>query len=201
MPSAPSAFPLLGAPGNEPNPPRKGVKAWGEGPLRPKEIIQLPRRTWPDLCRSKHSRRSATRQLNRCSITILLPESIISHSNIVLEESMMQVSFGLTTYIYIYIYIMSCALTIHLKSKTFTYILFNYCPVGWEWGCRIHRLHLCRGVRHPSNECPGYDTKKSVGDVPVMLGLWGMQSTPSLPSLPGPLWPSIVAPDRALSLG
>ena len=28
------------------------------------------------------------------------------------------------------------------------------CPVGW--GCRIHRLHLCRGVRppHTPNECP-----------------------------------------------
>ena len=23
----------------------------------------------------------------------------------------------------------------------------NHCPVGW--GCRIHRLHLCRGVRPP----------------------------------------------------
>ena len=26
-------------------------------------------------------------------------------------------------------------------------------------------------------------------------------STPSLPSLPGPLWPGVVAPDRALSMG
>ena len=34
-----------------------------------------------------------------------------------------------------------------------------------------------------------------------MLELWGMQSTPSLPSLPGPLWPRVVAPDRALSMG
>ena len=30
--------------------------------------------------------------------------------------------------------------------------------------------------------------------------LWGMQGTPSLPSLPGPLWPGIVAPDRVLSM-
>ena len=29
-----------------------------------------------------------------------------------------------------------------------------------------------------------------------MLELWGMQSTPSLPSLPGPLWPGVVAPDK-----
>ena len=34
-----------------------------------------------------------------------------------------------------------------------------------------------------------------------MLELWGMQSTPSLPLLPGPLWSGMVAPDRALSMG
>ena len=47
------------------------------------------------------------------------------------------------------------------------------CPVGW--GCRIHRLLLCREVRPPTpNECPGYDTKQSDGEVPVVLKLWGM---------------------------
>ena len=30
-------------------------------------------------------------------------------------------------------------------------------------------------------------TKQSFGEAPVMLEFWGMQSTPSLPSLPGPL--------------
>ena len=34
-----------------------------------------------------------------------------------------------------------------------------------------------------------------------MLELWGMQSTPSLPSLPDPLWPRVVAPDRGISIG
>ena len=34
-----------------------------------------------------------------------------------------------------------------------------------------------------------------------MLELWGMQSTPLLPSLPGSLWPKVVAPDRVLSMG
>ena len=53
----------------------------------------------------------------------------------------------------------------------------------------------------PPNECPGYDTKQSDGDVPPVLEIWGMRSTPSLPSLPGPLWPGVVAPDRALSMG
>ena len=64
-------------------------------------------------------------------------------------------------------------------------------PVGW--GCRIHRLHL-------PNECPGYDTKQSEGEVPVRLELWGMRSTHSLSLLPGPLWLIMVAPDRALSI-
>ena len=53
----------------------------------------------------------------------------------------------------------------------------------------------------PPNECPGYDIKQSDGEVPAMQELWGMRSTPSLPSIPGPLWPGIVAPDRALSMG
>ena len=34
----------------------------------------------------------------------------------------------------------------------------------------------------------------------VILELWGMRSTPSLRLLPGPLWPRVVAPDRALSM-
>ena len=51
------------------------------------------------------------------------------------------------------------------------------------------------------NECAEYDTKQSNGEVPVMLELWGMQSTPSLPLLLCPLWPGMVAPDRVLSMG
>ena len=34
-----------------------------------------------------------------------------------------------------------------------------------------------------------------------MLEIRGMRSTPSLPLLPGPLWPRVVAPDRVLSMG
>ena len=50
-------------------------------------------------------------------------------------------------------------------------------------------------------ECSEYDTKQSDVEVPVMLELCGMQSTPSLPLLPRPLWPGVIAPDRALSMG
>ena len=54
-------------------------------------------------------------------------------------------------------------------------------------------------LRHwldPCNKGPVYDTKQYDGEAPVMLELWGMQSTPSLPSL----WPRVVAPDRVLSM-
>ena len=52
-----------------------------------------------------------------------------------------------------------------------------------------------------ANECSVYDAKQSDGEAPVTLELWGMKSTPSFPSLPGPLWPGMVAPDRVLSEG
>ena len=34
-----------------------------------------------------------------------------------------------------------------------------------------------------------------------MLELWGKLSSLALPSIPGPLWYGVVAPDRALSMG
>ena len=55
----------------------------------------------------------------------------------------------------------------------------DFCPVGC--GCRIHRLQ----DKISTNEYPGYDTKQSDGEVPVMLELWGMQSTALMPSPPG----------------
>ena len=58
----------------------------------------------------------------------------------------------------------------------------------------------CRGVRPPYKK-PGYDTKQSDGEVPVMLELRGMRSTPSLPSLPGPLLPGVLALDKSLIYG
>ena len=85
-------------------------------------------------------------------------------------------------------------------KRIWTSVTLLRCPVGW--GCRIHRLHLCRGVRSPTpNECPGYDTKKSDGEISVMLELRDMRSTPILPSLPGALWPWVVAHDKGTIYG
>ena len=49
------------------------------------------------------------------------------------------------------------------------------------------------------NENPGYDTKQSDGEASAMLELLGMRITPSLSSLPGPIWPRVVASDRVLN--
>ena len=74
---------------------------------------------------------------------------------------------------------------------TLWHVLLFYlnCLVGW--GCRIHQLLLCRVVTPHPHECPAYDTKQSDGEVPVMLELWGIRTTPLLP-----LWPGVVAPDK-----
>ena len=51
-----------------------------------------------------------------------------------------------------------------------------------------------------SNECSRYDIKQCDGEAPA-LEIWGMWNTPSLPLLPGPLRPEVIAPDRVLSMG
>ena len=61
---------------------------------------------------------------------------------------------------------------------------------------RIHRLLFLRVVRLSPQWVSWYDTKQFDGEVPVRLELWGMQNTPLLPSLPGPLWPGVVALDK-----
>ena len=56
-------------------------------------------------------------------------------------------------------------------------------------------------ARKYAYKCPGYNSKQSDGEAPVMLKLLGIQSAPSLTSLQGALWPGVVAPDRVLSMG
>ena len=69
-------------------------------------------------------------------------------------------------------------------------------PVGW---CgRVHRLHLCRGVR-PSNWVSWYDSKKAGWEAPV-LEFWRIWSIPSLTFLPGPFLSGVGALDKILSV-
>ena len=57
--------------------------------------------------------------------------------------------------------------------------MYLYCVVSL--GGRIQR------DKTPPNECLEYDIKQSDSEVPVLLELWGMRITSSLPSLPYPL--------------
>ena len=59
----------------------------------------------------------------------------------------------------------------------------------------------CTCIWHYALTAPAYDTKQSDGEAPVILELWGMWNTPSLPLLPGVLWPGVVALDSVLSMG
>ena len=63
-----------------------------------------------------------------------------------------------------------------------------------------YTVYISADGEYSSNECLAYDTQQSDCEVSVMLELWGMQSTLLLPSLPGPLWPGVVAPDGILSM-
>ena len=62
-------------------------------------------------------------------------------------------------------------------------------PVGW--GCIIHRLQRRKGVRPP--QWVSWLWHKTIW-------CWGSCNA-SLPSLPGLLWPGVVAPDTVLSMG
>ena len=73
------------------------------------------------------------------------------------------------------------------------------CPVGWV--CRIHWLHLCRRVRHPlPNKCPEMTLNNLMVRFQKCWSSGDMQSTHSLPSLPAPLPPGVVASDKVLSM-
>ena len=136
----------------------------------------------------------------RCERYIFLKKCV--HSSLLLIMFQHVYVYGCICIMWLYktyscLYSFSSQSTIPNKVKTKAFYLqihiFICCLV--TWGLRIHWLLLCGGVRFPPNKCPGYGTKQSDGEATVMLELWRMQSTPSLPSLSRQLWPRVVAPD------
>ena len=55
-------------------------------------------------------------------------------------------------------------------------------------------------ITPPPNKYSGYDTKQPDSEA-LVLKLWGMWSTLSLPLLPGPLWPRVVIPVGVILMG
>ena len=62
-------------------------------------------------------------------------------------------------------------------------------PVAQSAGAAKYTDRIPAEEQHSPNECPACDTKQSDGEVTVMLDLWGMWSTPLLPSLLGLFYP------------
>ena len=87
-----------------------------------------------------------------------------------------------------FLLIFSIILNIHMAQSAGA-AEYTDCISAEEWN-----------LSHP-NEYPGYDTRQSDGEVSVMLDVWGMRSTPSLKSLPAPLWPEVEVPNRIFSMG
>ena len=73
-----------------------------------------------------------------------------------------------------------------------------YSPV--EWGCRIPRLYLRRGVRPNPKDSPGYDNKQCNYETPVQEIL-AMKSTTSLQLYLSPLWAGDLVPVSVRNVG
>ena len=86
------------------------------------------------------------------------------------------------------------------QSEPCTQLTCWPCRLGWGL-LNTLTASLQSGKTPPPNKCPGYDTKQSDGEASVILELWRMRSTPSLPLLPGSLLPWLVATNRVLSMG
>ena len=64
--------------------------------------------------------------------------------------------------IIMWIIVSSFSYNLDYNVQNYRFSLSYNCLV--VWGCRRHRLHLCRGVSPPpTKESPGYDTKASDG--------------------------------------
>ena len=107
-------------------------------------------------------------------------------------------------YIYIYIYWQHFFINAYLIEYN-SHFLSMYIFVNpfelpyWSYDIRRELVDKSSIISYfTSTFCQTLGHKQSDGEVPVMLGLLGMRSTPLLPSLLGPLWPGVVAPDRVL---
>ena len=87
-----------------------------------------------------------------------------------------------------------------IKKQSNKYSLFKQKNLAQSAGTAEYTDCISAKGKISPNECPRYEIKQSDGEAFVMLELWEMQSTLLLPSLPSPLWPGVVAPDRALSM-
>ena len=66
-------------------------------------------------------------------------------------------------------------------KNLFSFQTTNYMVAQLAGAVEYTNCTSTEGQEPPPNKCPEYDTKQSDGEVPVMLELWRMHNTPSLP--------------------
>ena len=89
------------------------------------------------------------------------------------------------TYIHVNIQIYTFIYTQTTRyTETNTYIYIHTYYSSFSWSSRIHRLHLCKGLRHTPDKCPRYDIKQSNGEAPVMLEFGGNAGYPFIAIAP-----------------
>ena len=79
-------------------------------------------------------------------------------------------------------------------------LFFSVCSFNKSLSSLVQSAETLEYTNWFSAEWPGYDTKQSDGEAPVLLELRWMQSTPSFTSFPGPLWHRVVAAEMILSM-
>ena len=110
---------------------------------------------------------------------------------------------------YLYVYIHACTRSSICAHTHTSMYLYTHTHTHTHQLAQLDRATECTNSINCistegldfTNECPGYDTKQSDDQIPVMLELWRMQSTHSLLSFPGPLRSGVVVPDRVLCIG
>ena len=90
-----------------------------------------------------------------------------------------------------------------LRVTSWLFVLFQSSDIQFceaqSVGAVVYTNCITAERQDPTYECPGYNIKQSIREA-LVLELWGIRSILSLPSLPGPLWLEVVAPDRVLSM-
>ena len=92
----------------------------------------------------------------------------------------------------VWIQLFSLQLWVNSRADWFLQLCWGNESKNWPWVISC----LSSGVGKY-----GYYIKKYDGESLVMLELWGKRSTSLLPSLTGPLWSEVIAPERVLSIG
>ena len=127
--------------------------------------------------------------------------NVIFRTTFILEDLTIISGMHLTGYtcVYSYIYI---NIYICFSQGNLSLAILSSWKSAWPNRLELQNSPTASLLRGKTPQrIPVYDTKKFDGEASLILVVWVMRSTPLLTSFPGPLWSSVVAPDKFLSMG